>query len=364
MVSFSIANEDDNDALCERMQQDLLEGDITVSFRRNPSFFHASTVQGDTAQVMKCTDNNELIGLGSRILLNTYINGKTTRTGYLSDLRLKTEHRGGMILSRAYRFLKRCHDTDPVPLYYSMILKNSHKALLSLTRSRCNLPHYRDIGEFLTPAIYLDLPKSDITIANICCRVAEQNDMEDIFDFIKRASPEKQFTPALSINDFQTTRLRGLQASDFYIALEGDEIVAVIAAWDQTAFRQTYIEKYNLTLQLLRPFYNTLSSFTPLKPLPSTGSKVPYFYLAFIRIKKNRSDLFRCLLRHLYNDRRKGDWNYFIAGLHASDPLCDALTEYRRENISGNLFVVHYPENENDYNALDERIPYIEISMI
>ena len=365
MINFSIADKFDDDALRERMREDLLEGEITVSFRRDPSFFYGSSVQGDMAQVIKCTDKNDsLVGLGSRVLLDTYINGKDTRTGYLSDLRLKLEYRGGTILKRAYEFLYRCHVTEPVSLYYSMILEKNIKALRALTKSRCNLPHYQDIGRFLTPAIFLDLPKPDISLPGVTCCRANEDDMNNVFEFIEQNASNKQFAPVISASDLHTARLRGLSANDFYIAYKDNEIIGVVAAWDQSEFRQTYIEKYNFALRALRTLYNILSRATCFKTLPSPGEKVPYFYLAFTHIKHNRPDIFRLLLRYLYNDRRKGNWNYFIAGLHENDPLSSILEEYRRIKVSGRLFVVHYPENKCDFNNLDNRIPYVEISMI
>ena len=157
---------------------------------------------------------------------------------------------------------------------------------------------------------------------------------------------------------------RGLNADDFFLALRGDQIVSTIAAWDQTAFRQTCVERYNAGLRMMRPFYNVLSRFTAFKPLPPPGSVVPYYYLAFVNIEGNDPELFRSLLRFLYNDRRKGRWSYFIAGLHETDPLCEVLPEYRRIDVAGRLFVVHYAEDQPAYEQLDGRIPSVEIAMI
>ena len=283
MVEFTNATTKDDADLRKRMRQDIIKGDISISFRREPSFFHGCTVQGDTAQIFKCVDNKkDIIGLGSRFLLNTYINGKSARTGYLSDLRLQSKYRGSRIIFQAYNFLKRCHVVEPVALYYSMILEGNNTALRVLTKSRCNLPCYRDIGRFLTPAIYLDLPKKSVNLPGVSCRRAKETDIHDICQFININAPYKQFTPDISKNDFYTERLRDLKVTDFYIATEDNIIVGVIAAWDQTKFRQTYIEKYNMKLRLLRPLYNFLSTFSRFKPLPSVGSKVPYFYLSFL----------------------------------------------------------------------------------
>lgn len=366
MLNFSLATEADDAELRARMAEDWLPGDITVSFRREPCFFYGSYVQGKAAQIIKCIDlhSGRLVGLGSRIVSEVYINGEVQRTGYLADLRAHPDYRGGTALARGYRYLRQLHVEDPVPLYYSMILEGNHAARDTLTTARCELPYYRDMGRFLTPAVYLDLPKTKINIDGVTFRRAGINDLSDIFSFITRNACEKQLSPVIEIKDYNSDRLRGLNADDFYLAVVDGELIGVVAAWDQSTFRQTYVERYNTALGLMRPVYNSISKFTPLKPLPIPGSRVPYFYLAFVSIKNNDPDIFRGLLRYLYNDRRTGPWSYFIAGLHERDPLNHVLKEYRRIEVSGRLFLVHYPENQSDYEQLDNRIPYVEIAMI
>ena len=364
--SFNLATEVDDSELRARMAEDWLPGNITVSFRREPCFFYGSHVQGKNAQIIKCTDmqSGKLIGLGSRIENEVYINGNAQRIGYLADLRAHTEYRGSSALARAYRYLRQLHLKDPVPFYYSMILVDNHIAKNILTSARCGLPYYRDMGRFLTPAVFLDLEKKPIKIKGVSFRHAKQNDLNDIFLYIEKFAREKQLAPVITLKDFNTDRLRDLHIDDFYLAIKNEKIIGVIAAWDQGAFRQTYIERYSKALKIIRPIYNLISRFTALKPLPAQGNKVPYFYLTFVTIKNNDKEIFRGLLRYLYNDRRTGPWNYFISGLHETDPLNNVLKEYRRIDVAGQLFLVHYPENQLDYEQLDNRIPYVEIAMI
>jgi hypothetical protein len=366
VLSFKLATVDDDAALRARMKEDALPGNITVSFRREPSFFYGSYVQGDVPQIIKCLDtqSGRLVGLGSRIISQVYVNGQAQRVGYLADLRAHSKYRGSTALARGYRYLRQLHLQDSVPLYYSMILQDNHVARNILTSARCGLPCYRDIGRFLTPAVYLDFPKKMVNIDGVSFRRASDVDLNAIFSFIQRCASEKQLAPVLKLGDYGTDRLRDLNVNDFYLAVQDTEIVGIIAAWDQGAFRQTHVERYSMSLGMMRPFYNSISKFTSLKPLPAPGSHVPYFYLAFVSIKNNEPEIFRGLLRYLYNHRRTGPWSYFIAGLHEKDPLSRVLFEYRRIDVSGQLYVVHYPENQPEYEQFDNRIPYVEIAMI
>jgi hypothetical protein len=363
---FLLAENNDDAELRQRMAEDYMPGDISLSFRREPSYFLGSQIQGETVQVAKCIDrkSNRIIGLGCRALSLAWINGKLQRVGYLADLRAQQEYRGSTLLARGYRFFRQLHQADPVALYYTMILEGNVHAQRLLSSGRCGLPMYRDIGRFLTPAIFLDVPRSKISVPGIHFTRARQHQLREIFQFVQRWHSRKQLAPTYSEEDISHGRLHGLRVQDIYLAMRGNQIVAVCAAWDQCAFRQTHIEGYSKALRFTRPLYNSLAAFTSLKPLPPVGSMVPYFYLALVAVENNEPSLFAALLRHVYRQRRNDGWHYFIVGLHERDPLAQVLQGYRRIQTAGRLYVVHYPEDEDEFRRLDDRIPYIEIASV
>lgn len=363
---FSLAQAQDDAALRQRMADERMEGHISVSFRREPSYFAGSAVQGQQAQVIKCVDgsNGELVALGARLTLSAFINGQPQRLGYLSDLRGKRALRGGTLLARGYRYLRALHEQDPVPLYFSLILEGNQAALANLTGARVGLPQYQDYGRVLTPALHLDLPRRAIKLPGIRFTQARVEQLPAVFEFIQRQYAGKQFAPVYVAADMHGPRLLGLRAQDLTLALRGNRLVGVLAAWDQRAFRQTHIERYSTTLARLRPFYNVLARLTPLKPLPAIGAPIPYLYLALTAVEDNDPNLYRALLAQVHAQRRRGPWHYVIAGLHERDPLVAVLAEYRRIEAAGRLFVIHYPEHQSHYQALDGRPAYIEIAAV
>ena len=365
-LRFGLATASDDAELRARMSADIMPGKIAVSFRREPSFFAGCDVLGRQYQIIKCTDDssNRIIGLGSRYINSCYINGAERRTGYLADLRIQPEYRGRLALARGYRYLQELHNRDPAPLYLTMILDGNTAAETILTSGRAGLPVYRPAGKIRTPAVFLDTRRRAIPLQGIVCRRARPPDRQKIFSFMALHRPGKQFAQVVHEHDLGSNTLRGLSIDDFYLAMRGDEIAGVIAAWDQSACRQTHVERYSLGLGLARPFYNLFSAVTPYRPLPSCGEKIPFFYLAFVTIENNDREIFASLLRYVYNDRCRSVWHYFIAGFHESDPLAGVLDDYRGISAAGRLFVVYYPENLPDYARLDGRIPNIEISMI
>jgi len=363
---FGLSTLEDEPQLRERMAENWMRGNISVSFRREPNYFAGCQVQGSSFQVIKCQEKStgKIISLGSRLIKPSWINGRVQNIGYLADLRLHQDYRQGTILARGYRFLRQLHEADPVPLYYSLILDGNRAALNNLIGGRSGLPQYQDMGLILTPAIHLDLPKPEIKVAGVNFTRAKNHQLADILRFVQQCHAQKQFAPYYSLEDFHSSRLRGLTAEDFYLAIKDHRIVGVVAAWNQRSFRQTYIEAYSRKMAIIRPCYNLLAQLTPLKPLPHPGAEIPYFYLAFVAIEDHNPEIFRGLLRMLYCDRAKSESHYFIAGLHESDPLASILGEYRRIEAAGRLFVIYYSDGESWFNQLDGRVPYVEIGTV
>ena len=350
-----------------------MAGAVSVSFRREPDYFAGSAVQGESVQVIVCIDDatGKLVGMGSRALRHAYVNGEVQRIGYLSDLRGDARYRGGTLLARGYRYLRELHLADPVPVYYSMILEGNTRALENLTKERCGLPRYDDLGRFLTPLLRLEFPKPPVRVHGVSFHQATAAQLPEILDFVGRRQAQKQFAPRWSVADFGSPRLRGLSASDFYLAIRDHRIVGTLAAWDQGSFRQTHVERYSTGLRLLRPFYNGLARLTPAKSLPAPGERIAHLYLAFAAVEDDSPEVFRGLLRSLYRDRRGGPWHYLVAGLHERDPLAPVLDEYRRIPAAGRLFAVRYPQDTLGglpaparVGPLDDCVPYVEIATI
>jgi hypothetical protein len=98
---FALATPNDDAQLRQRMADDWMEGTISVSFRREPNYFHGCNVQGETVQVIKCTEQEtgRIIGLGSRLISKAFINGEIKPLGYLADLRGHPEYRRGTLFA-------------------------------------------------------------------------------------------------------------------------------------------------------------------------------------------------------------------------------------------------------------------------
>ena len=359
------ANLEDDAALRLRMAQDWMRGNLSVSFRREPSYFAGSRLQGDAVQVVKVVDmsNGTLVGMGARLKTQLYINGKIRCVGLLTDLRAAPDVRGGTLLARKFNLLKQTHESDPVDFYLSVIMEGNTLAQQVLTSGRCGLPTYHDCGLMLTPALHLDLPKPALRVANVLFRRALASDTDALTELFQAAAPRRQFAP-----DYRCVLteqgLPNLTVADFFVAERGSQLLGCIAAWDQQSLRQTHIEAYSAGLALMRPWYNALARISPFKPMPAIGEKIPYLYLAALTLRTDDLTLFRGLLRHVYRELRSDSWHYAIISIHQNDPLAVVLAEYRAILSAGRLYAVHYADGAAAVAALDGRVPYFDMSRI
>ncbi len=367
MSAFAIelARPEDDAALRARMAQDRMDGRISVSFRREPSYFAACRVQGDATQVVKCVERRTgaIVGMGSRSTMRAYIDGVERRIGYLGDLRLARERRSGPLLARGYRYFRELHRLDPVALYTTVIYDGNVAAMRALVGGRAGLPLYRDWGRVLTPAIPLDLPIRQEKLPQVDVARSAPDALPEIVAFLNSCWREKQFAPVCCLENFSREgRRAGLAATDFFVARRSGRIVGTVAAWDQSRLRQTHVEGYSGALRWMRPAYNVLAALTPLRPLPRAGERIPYIYLACIAVEENDLGIFRVLLRAALAALRHGPWHYAIAGLHEADPLAQALIELRRIEAAGRLFVVHFPGEDPELER--QRTPYVEVGCL
>ncbi len=345
--AFATAGPADDAGLRRRLANDVMPGAIAITFRREPSFFASTHLQGRETEVIKCTDldSGEIIGMASRSLRTARIGGDAVQVAYLADLRGDRRYRNGTLLARGFRALAARHRERPTAVSYAVIYEGNEHARRLLVSGRAGLPAFTPIDRLLTPAIHLDLPRAAIRVAGVELRRARAADRDGIVALLAREWRRKNLAPADPAHALASGEMRSVATEDFFVALRGDQPIACLAAWDQTPLRQTHVESYGGALRILRPAWNLLAAVSALKPLPAPSQPIPSIYFGLIAAEGNDPALLRALLRHAYNATRKGPWSYAIAGLCESDPLSRVLRDYRRIEAAGLIHLVHFPDD-------------------
>ena len=332
MTRFTIglAHREDDAALRALLANNPMEGSIELAFEREPDYFAASSVQAPFHQVIVARDGDEIVGAGFRGVRPTFINGEACDVGYLADLRLDERHRGGSLVARGYRFLRELHRDGRAKLYLTVIAEGNERALETIASNRADLPRYRPLGRIFSPAVRLRGWKKRKPVVEI--------KRGNPRDFVLQHLAKKQFAPAQ------------LLVEDFYVAYDGDRIVGALAAWDQSAFKQTRVVRYRGAMRILRR----------LARYPPPGETLRSFYISYVAVED--ADVFRALLDRAVEDHR--DDHYFIAGAHENDPLLRVLHDLPLTPFWARAFCVHFEDGEEEFARLDDRVPYVELAML
>ena len=364
--AITLAERGDDPELRALLRDNPMNGSMQVTFEREPDFFSSCAIRGDFHQVGVGRDleSGRIVGLGTRSIADAFVNGRSVPFGWLSDLRLEPAYRGGTLVARGYRFLRQLHGDGRVELYGTVIFQDNQTALRTIAAKRADLPVYHDLGVIQCPGINLRRRKP--TLAAGCEIVRGGHELlPEIVDCLNRNNARKQFAPLHDVESFiHGNRWKNFQPSDFFVALRNNHVVGVVGRWDQSAFKQTRVISYSRGLRWMVPAANALQTLLGAPAFPDPGQYVPFFYVSFIAIEQDDAEVFRALLRHVYNDSVGSSFRYAMVGLHERDPLLAAMKDYSLTPFAGRLFCVCFADGEHMYRTLDGRVPYVEAATL
>jgi hypothetical protein len=364
LYQFEVATPDADAELRRILAETPMPGRVVVSFRREPSYFAAAVVDGGFHQVIAARDRaaDRLIGFGARSVRDRYVNGRVEPIGYLNSLRGLAEYRNRGLLARGYAFFRKLHADGRTRLYLSTIAEGNDTALAVLTSGRAGLPAYHFAGNYHTAALPLGQRRAS-TAGGI--RPATEQDLPAVLSFLNSVGPRRQFFPRYGVEDFFQPQgtFRDLRPADLFLAYRGGRLVGTLAGWDQHAFRQTVVQRYETPLRWLRPFYNGWARFRSLPGLPAPGQPFPYVTAALPLVADDDPAVFAALLENVLARPRRGR-GYLLLGLHEADPLLAVVRSYRAAWYTTRLYLVCWEDGEGLRAGLDARPPYLELGSL
>jgi hypothetical protein len=231
----------------------------------------------------------------------------------------------------------------------------------ALTSGRGGLPRYQDLGQFRCAAIGLrnvnGLGGGSVEIRN-----AGPADAGRLIDVLNAQGRLRQFFPVYTEADFGPSGqlLAGLEWKDVFLAVRSGEIIGVMAAWDQRAFRRWRISGYATWLRMARAPLNLAARFRRMPLLPEPGMPLRYFFLSLVCIRDDDVDVFSALLGEVMRQREQG-YDFFVAGLHERDPLVRRLMAYPHFPLHSRLYAVAWDNGVEAVRDLDPALaPYLE----
>jgi len=365
---FELATEADEAGLRRLLRENPMQGAISLSFEREPNYFHAAAVEGVFHQTLAAreTDTGEIIGVGNRSVRPMFVNGKVQEIGYMSQLRIHPRYGSGLYLARGlsqgFKLYRKLHTDGRTPYYLMSIIEDNHPARRLLTSGLPGYPHAREYTRMFTYAIYPVRHKHSVSLPYpIRIIRGDETYANAIVDCCNRNGSRKQYAPYWTCDSLFTANLT---PPDFFLALDGNHILGCIACWDQSAFKQTVLRGYSRSIARWRGLLNLISPLGGWPHLPDPHTPLRHSYASHVAIDDDNSIVFSALLRELYNSNLEKGYRYFMIGLAESNPFRTIVKAYRPLTYISQIYLVNW-ENDMDVSSeIDHRIPGLEIAVL
>jgi hypothetical protein len=358
-----LATPDDDADIRALMGSVAMPGAVAVRFAREPDYFLGTTIMGDTCEVLigRHQPDGQLVGMACRAEHRAYLNGQEAPLGYIGQIRIAASYRGHWLVHKGVKWFNEAGPPDL--LYFGVIASENPRARQLLLGSRPpGGVHTRQVYGLTTCAIILRPFRAHIA-SGVDVKPGSPETLAEIVAFLRLQSPRRQFYPAYRLEDFTGgSRLRGLRPQDIMVARRGKDVVGVMAAWDQAAYKQDIVDAYGPGLSRLRPVYDLVARVFGARPLTPPGQAIQLAFAACICIADDDPAVMRLLLSACAINAYQRGKAFLMIGLSNDDPLLAVARRYPHITYHSDLIAVAW--SEAPVKQLDERIPYIEIATL
>lgn len=342
-----------------------MDGDIRLTFEREPDYFQSATIEGDRHHAFVAKDAaGQIRGLCSRTVRPVWFNGRAARLGYLGQLRCEVPLRGSLRpLVDGFAACAATRLPDEFPFDLTSIMADNSRARRLLESGLPGLPEYRQLTYFET----LLLPKRQRPPSaggDLRIEPGSRESVSRIASFLQRQNQRFQFAPVWTESDLLSDHItRDLGIEDFFIAWKGDAIVGCSALWDQSRFKQTVVRGYAGRLGRARHLANLWMRLTGRPALPPVGSPIRFGAISHFAVEDDDPQIALALLGAIFDASASRPFDYLVLGLTEGHPLTRILESSLSARILRSiLYTVHYPGS--DPVELDGRVAHLEVATL
>ncbi len=363
-----IATPADDDDLRRILRETHFDGNISLSFEREPDYFRAAEVSGPFHQTMVVceTESGRVMGMGDRSVRPLWVNGQIQNVGYFSGLRARETYRRGLALARftqqGFRYYQQLHADGRAPFYIISIIADNLPARRLLTAGLKGLPQLREYTRLTTHAIPPARPKRALPLPRgIRLERGKAEHIPAIVDCLTRNGMRKQFAPCWTEETLFSALTPQFVIEDFFLALSGSRVVGCLALWDQNTCKQTVVRGYAGIFKRFRKAINLLAPLGGWPSLPDVGAQLNQCFAAFLALDNDDPAIFAALLRAVHNEAARRRYATLLLGLPEADPLRRVVKAYRPLEYVSQLYLASW---DDAMPEIDNRLPGLEIAVL
>lgn len=300
------ATDEDNERLLHYFAQMPMPGSIEVQLRRMFNFFNQYRIQTDDyATCILENDNGEIDAMASILFRSGRIDGTDETIGYATDLRVSPTRKAVLNWSQHFlpvieneRDLRQCkYIFSAVP--YAQ--RQAYNAFIRPRNLRRGMPRYHLFRRFELISLHGIWPFHDLPLSGIKVRSANENDFEQLAEYILKMTAHRSLVYYTNIADFKKSldRWRDLYIENFILAFDvAGNLIGCTAPWSPERVQRSYPLKYDSEAKNFRDLLSVLSFFRLAHPLPKENQELELRHLT--HLYADNPDVFYALLYNAF----------------------------------------------------------------
>lgn len=336
------AGPEDGKELSRVLDASTCNGGIDLLYTRRPDAYASYQKEPGEARVFALKKDGVVVSTCAELIREVCIGGEACKAAYICGLKKNPDYPGGAgISARIVREFQR----DDIDFYFFGVLTDNPRAKemfektsrLFATRRVTSLKTY-----IVSPRVKFKAPKNAFAF-----RQAREDDLPRLLAFLRNEGRKKDLFPVVrSLDAFYN-----LSIGDFYLLLDGGEIVACAALWNSTAYKQYIVRRYSPLLKLARLFNPLLAALGYIK-LPRENVPLDFPMLSFFLTKDGREDLFYIYLNEVRKEvgRRYGMYAFDLPDGHFARKTLDKT---RHVGFRTMTYEIRFPWSGQEYKTVD-----------
>lgn len=365
---FELATAADDAPLRRILRENVMPGDVALSYEREPNFFWGCDTHGPFCQTLvgRQRSTGTVTGFVCRAVRPYWLNGDLVKIGYLSQLRIDAPYQGRWWLPAGFRALQRLHEDKEVKAYLATITEGNRIAEGLLVKNpRPHYPLFSRLGTIWTLAL-LTTMQAPRAPHGITIEWATEETADELFDFYHRHSKSYNLYPEVGRQGLNSPLLRGLPINEFVMVRRNGELLGVGAFWDQSGYKQSVVRGYQGWLKRLRPFLNFVGKALHPNPiLPAPGDPIRFGYGSFLLTARHDTEVYRALLDTLRYRAWECGKAFLMVGMLSTDEYRSTIERYWHILYRSELYLVTWADGMEMIDQVKNDMPlHIEIATL
>jgi hypothetical protein len=350
-----------------------MDTELSFSVRRRPTVdalysLHAS----DWESWVVADDRGTVVGMGSVLVRDGYVDGRIAKVGYLGDLRFAPYAQGRHLLDRRYgSILQGVRERFGCEYFLTVIIASNARARRALTvhtarGARHGRPLYSLVREFDIRSLHLVLPRRPRRHPGLRTRRAAERDLPAIAALVDADARRRPFGYPMPERELRR-RLGvwpGLRIDSFLVAERDGTIVGCLAPWDAAPVKESIAWSYAGAMRRTR-FAHDVAAWLLRRPrLPRAGEAFRSQYLTHIAIPTDEPAILRALLDAAHAQARKAGFHFLSVPAPVGDALDPGYRGYLATNLRAQMYLVSLPEDRLPNGMESWRMPGFEMALV